>query len=142
MTASIPAPRAGRRSRPWAPAAFVIALLLGLAACSGDRGSGTSAEFAGADLGDSERGRELFVGYGCGACHQVSGVRSAVGRVGPDLDDLADQRIIGGVLPNTPEQLAAWIRDPRAYSRDTGMPDVGVTEDDSYDIASFLLDRS
>lgn len=129
------------RRRGWIAPTALVAAVLAVAACDGGRGVGTTEQVVGADIGDSDRGRELFVGYGCGACHQVGGVRSAVGRVGPALDDLADQRIIGGVLPNTPEQLAAWIRDPRAYSEDSGMPNVGVTAEDSYDIASFLLER-
>jgi mono/diheme cytochrome c family protein len=132
--------RRGRCGRPSIPFVAIVGILLVLAACTGDRGASTTANVAGAEIGDSDRGRELFVGYGCGACHQLGGVRTAVGRVGPRLDDLAEQRIIGGVLPNTPEQLAAWIREPRAYSADSGMPNVGVTEQHSYDIASFLLE--
>jgi cytochrome c2 len=91
--------------------------------------------------GDVERGQELFIEYGCAACHQVSGVRQAVGRVGPSLDDFAEQRIIAGVLPNTPGHLAAWIQQPSEYAPNTGMPDVGVTDEDAPHLVAFLLDR-
>lgn len=126
-----------------AGAVLLVVTVLGLAACTGDRGRATTGPgaAAGVEVGDADRGRELFVGYGCGACHQHGAIRSADGRVGPDLDGLADQRIIGGVLANTPELLAAWIRDPQAYSEDSGMPNVGVTDSDSLDIAAFLLEH-
>lgn len=121
--------------------ALVAGVLLTVTACTEGRGSEVTSDATVSGVGDAAEGRELFIGYGCGACHQVSGVRGADGRVGPDLDGLADQRIIAGVLTNTPERLAAWIRDPRAYSQDTGMPDVGVTEEHSADIAAFLLEQ-
>ena len=91
--------------------------------------------------GDVERGQELFIEYGCASCHQVSGVRQAVGRVGPPLNDFAEQRIIAGVLPNTPGHLAAWIHQPSRYAPNSGMPDVGVTDEDAPHLAAFLLDR-
>lgn len=126
--------------RTWIPVALLVVILLGVSSCANDRGESTTGDAAGVALGDAEHGRELFVGYGCGACHRMEGVASADGRVGPDLDGLADQRIIAGVLANTPGFLAAWIQDPQAYSADTGMPDVGVTEQDAVDIAAFLLE--
>lgn len=116
----------------WRPFLAVLALLAAVAAC-GDE----TPEVA---IGDASHGRELFVGYGCGACHQVGGVRQAVGRVGPRLDDLHEQRIIAGVLPNTPELLAAFLQDPPAYAPNTAMPDVGVTPEDAADLAAFLLE--
>jgi hypothetical protein len=53
-------------SRPrgaWRPLLVVLALLAAVAAC-GD-------ETPGGGHRDASHGRELFVGYGCGACHQV-----------------------------------------------------------------------
>jgi cytochrome c len=111
----------------------VVAIAVALTACGSD-----DAEVA---IGDADHGRELFVGYGCGACHQVGGVRQAVGRVGPQLDGLADQRIIAGSLAMTPEHLAAFIENPQEHAPGTGMPDVGVSSDDAADIAAFLLER-
>lgn len=132
-----PAPAARSRAprpRPWLPLALVAAMLAGLQACDRDPAPGAAG-------GDPQHGRELFVGYGCGACHQVSGVRQAVGRVGPDLDDLPDQRMVAGQLPNTPELVAAFIQNPQQTAPGTGMPDVGVTAEDAADLVAFLFDE-
>jgi cytochrome c len=118
---------------PWLPLLLVVVLTAVLSACGQDRRE--------IELGDAERGRELFVGYGCGACHQLGGVRQAVGHVGPRLDGLADQRIVAGSLPNTPEHVAAFIQDPQELVPGTGMPDVGVSAEDAADLAAFLLEH-
>jgi cytochrome c len=119
---------------PLLPLVFVAALMMALSACGGE----DRREVA---LGDADHGRELFVGYGCGACHQLGGVRQAVGRVGPRLDGLAEQRIIAGSLPNTPEHVAAFIQDPPASVPGTGMPNVGVSPEDAADLTAFLLEH-
>lgn len=89
---------------------------------------------------DAERGRQAIVAYGCGACHRIPGIRRATGRVGPSLEDFRHQMFIAGVLPNTPENVAAWIDDPPAISPRTAMPDLGVTEEEARDIAAFLFE--
>jgi cytochrome c2 len=117
------------------PLLVVLTLALLLGSCDGAPTADGPAH------GDAATGERLFVEYGCAACHQISGVRQARGNVGPDLDGLAEQRIIAGVLPNTPGHLAAWLMDPRRYAPNTGMPDVGVTEEDAQDLVAFLLTR-
>lgn len=89
--------------------------------------------------GDVERGRVLIEQYGCGSCHVIDGVRQANGRVGPRLEDLHEQVFIGGVVPNGPERLAGWIRDPQHFSPETAMPNLGVREAEALDIAAYLL---
>ncbi|MFA9443922.1 cytochrome c family protein [Egicoccus sp. AB-alg6-2] len=136
-------PSASSRAPGWLPVVVAVVAALAISACDGGRGERTTGPgaAAGVEFGDADNGREAFVAYGCGACHQHAAVRGASGRVGPKLDDLAEQRIIAGVLPNTPEMLAAWIQDPQAHAADTGMPDVGVTDEDAADIAAFLLEH-
>jgi cytochrome c len=85
-----------------------------------------------------ERGRVLIKEYGCGACHTISGVRGAVGQVGPRLDGLKSQMFVGGVLPNTPQNLVDWIQSPRQANPRTAMPDLGVGAQDARDIAGYL----
>jgi cytochrome c len=85
-----------------------------------------------------ERGQELLQKYGCGACHTVPGVRGAAGKVGPRLDRVKEQVYIAGVLPNTPQNLAFWITNPKKADPQTAMPDLDVTEQDARDIAAYL----
>lgn len=115
----------------------VVLTLAGLATACQDEGSASAA----VGMGDADTGRQLFVDYGCATCHRVSGIREANGRVGPDLDAIDEQRIIAGVVPNTPASLSAWIQDPREYAPDTAMPDVGVGPEDAGHITAFLLER-
>lgn len=87
---------------------------------------------------DPIRGRALIERYGCGSCHVVPGIRSAVGEVGPRLDRLNRQTYIAGVLPNTPENMIVWIADPKTADPRTAMPDLGVTPEEARDIAAYL----
>jgi cytochrome c2 len=84
------------------------------------------------------RGKTLVSWYGCEACHQIPGIRTARGRVGPPLDGMGRRAYISGRLPNTPENLRRWIRHPEDVDAQTLMPNTGVTEQDSHDIAAFL----
>lgn len=138
-----PRSRVVRLPAGWLPVLLAVLVAAVITACSqGQRGASTTGPGVadGVEYGDADHGRELFVGYGCGACHQHTDIASADGRAGPALDGLAEQRIIAGVLPNTPEMLAEWIQSPQAYDEDTGMPDLDVGEEDAADIAAFLLE--
>lgn len=88
--------------------------------------------------GDRERGRAAMVRHGCIACHVIPGIRTATGRVGPQLTGLSSQVYIGGVLPNTPENLVFWIQHPQEASPRTAMPDLQVTEAEARDMAAYL----
>jgi cytochrome c1 len=46
--------------------------------------------------------------------------------------------MIAGQLPNSPSNLARWIQHPRTVEPKTAMPDLGLTEDQAYDIAAYL----
>jgi cytochrome c len=88
--------------------------------------------------GDGLRGRKAVGRYGCPACHVIPGVPGASGRVGPKLLELDEQIYVGGVLPNAPEQLVRWIQNPKEFSPETAMPELGVTAEDARDIAAHL----
>jgi cytochrome c2 len=92
--------------------------------------------------GDPVRGEAMFIQYGCGSCHSVSGVRTATGMVGPPLDGIALRTIIAGHLANTPDNMQQWIRDPQHVSPGTAMPDLHVGEQDARDITAFLYTRA
>lgn len=88
--------------------------------------------------GDADRGRIAIQEYGCGACHSIPGIRSAQGRVGPQLHGFSKQVYIAGRLPNTPPNLVLWIQHPQRVDPHTAMPDVGVSEQEARDIAAYL----
>ncbi len=88
--------------------------------------------------GDVQRGHDLIVQYGCGSCHTISGVAGANGQVGPILNQLDKQMYIAGILPNSWQNLVAWIQNPQAIKPHDIMPDLGVSEAEARDIAAFL----
>jgi cytochrome c2 len=109
----------------------VLLLTLLSAACSSPRGAvGTSA--------DSIKGGQDVVRLGCGSCHTIPGIVGAHGKVGPSLEGFASRTYVAGELPNQPPNLAHWIQHPHAVHPDTVMPDLGVTNAEARDIATFL----
>jgi cytochrome c len=88
--------------------------------------------------GDPENGRLLLRQFGCGTCHEIPRVAAAKGQVGPPLDGIARRVYLGGVLPNTPENMAAFIRDPQQAAPRTAMPDLGVSEAHARDMVAYL----
>jgi cytochrome c2 len=113
-------------------AAVFAWIALALAACShGD----PRQIVAGAD---GESGRRQIVRYGCGSCHVIPGVPGATGQVGPPLAGVAGRAYVGGILPNTSDNLVAWIRHPQRFAPRTAMPDLGVSEAEARDIAAYL----
>jgi mono/diheme cytochrome c family protein len=87
---------------------------------------------------DRARGKIALQQYGCVACHEIPGVAGATARVGPPLGGVATRGLLGGVLPNTPENMVRWLRYPQAVDPPTAMPDLGVTDRDARDIAAYL----
>jgi cytochrome c len=113
---------------------FSLFVLLALAACrpQDDR---TARQLTG---GDPDRGRVAIRAYGCGACHTVPGVRGATGMVGPPLTAIADRLYLAGQVPNTPDNMKRWIREPQKIETGTAMPNLDVTEEDARDMAAYL----
>jgi cytochrome c len=108
-----------------------------LAACSLAL-AGCSPEPPPALGGDPENGRLLLRQFGCGSCHEIPEVAAARGKVGPPLAGIARRVYLGGVLPNTPENMAAFIRAPHRADPRTAMPDLGVTEAHARDMVAYL----
>lgn len=89
--------------------------------------------------GDPARGRRVIHDAGCGACHVIPGIRGAVAWVGPPLTEWSRRGYVGGRLPNTPENLVAWLLDPRAISPGSAMPSLGLTPMQARDAAAYLF---
>lgn len=76
--------------------------------------------------------------HGCGSCHHIPGVRGAVSWVGPPLTAWARRGYVAGRLPNTPENLVPWLRDPQSISPGSAMPNLGLSEAEARDAAAYL----
>jgi cytochrome c len=88
--------------------------------------------------GEPSRAPDAIRRYGCGTCHNIPGIAGARGQVGPSLDGIASRTYLAGKLPNQPENMLKWIREPQEVSPGTAMPQLGVTEQDGKDIAAYL----
>lgn len=89
--------------------------------------------------GDVGRGRLQLEQYACGSCHEVPGVRRAHGTLGPSLARYARRPYIAGEIPNDPEVLVAFLRDPQAQVPGTLMPDLGLPEAHARDMGAYLM---
>jgi cytochrome c len=88
--------------------------------------------------GNSERGKLAIEKYGCPSCHAIPGIAAARSKVGPPLGGIAERSYVAGVIPNSPDNLVRWIQNPPAVDDKTAMPNMGVTDKDARDIATYL----
>lgn len=88
--------------------------------------------------GDKERGKSLLREYGCLSCHAVPGVAGSQGVSGPPLNQWAKRHYIAGKMVNHPQNLVAWIMNPQEIEAGTAMPDLGVSEEDAWDMSRYL----
>jgi cytochrome c oxidase subunit 2 len=83
------------------------------------------------------RGRDVFRANACVGCHTIRGL--AGGTLGPDLTHFGSRRTIaGGMLPNTPEHLARWLKDPPAVKPGSLMPDLRLSDGDVDGLVAYL----
>lgn len=129
-----PRSRALRLYKAFACAAILPALAL--AGCLGGKAKGAHPVNTGG--GDAARGQQAIVQYGCGKCHTIPGIRGAYGVVGPPLAKLGSRTIIGGEFPNLPSTLAHWVQSPTSMKPKTAMPTLGLTGEQSRDVAAYL----
>jgi cytochrome c2 len=88
--------------------------------------------------GDPDRGAQTIANMGCGACHHIAGIPGANGMVGPPLDNVAQRGILAGEIPNTPENMVSWIRDPQSVEPTTAMPNLHLDEQSARDVVAYL----
>lgn len=115
-----------------------------------------AAPAAGPVSAQAQRGQQVFVQATCSSCHAINGQvqgptgpapappRAAQGTVyaGPNLTHLASRATLAaGVLENTPENLAAWLRDPQQVKPGNLMPAIRLTEDEVQALVAYLLER-
>jgi cytochrome c oxidase subunit 2 len=93
-----------------------------------------------APAGDqATRGAQLFEQYACGSCHLIAGTPHQ-GLAAPALTNFATrQTLSAGVVPNTSENLAAYLHDPPALKPGVLMPKFRLTDDE---VAALVAYRS
>jgi len=90
------------------------------------------------EIGNVELGREFWVMKGCGGCHVAPNIPGG-GQIGPNQQHFSERpTIAGGVLPNTPEAVQRWIKNPQAVKPGTLMPDLSVTDEQARHLTAFL----
>jgi cytochrome c len=120
----------------WRRKPVLVALILCVSSCSGhDAAHEEAVRLTGGDPG---KGMSAIGRYGCGSCHDIPGIRSARGTVGPPLGGIAVRSYLAGRLSNSPANMMQWIQHPQHVERGTAMPEMGVTEGDARDITAFL----
>ncbi|TMA72245.1 MAG: c-type cytochrome [Deltaproteobacteria bacterium] len=113
------------------------ALLLLVA--GGCRGSFGTPPYAPVETGgDPQRGEQAIVDRHCGACHAIPGIRGARGVVAAPLTQFALRTYIAGQVPNTPDNLVRWIRNPHQIDPGNAMPALGLDENEARDVAAYL----
>ena len=84
------------------------------------------------------KGRDVFMQTRCAACHTIRG-SDAAGQTAPDLTHIASRSTLGaGSLPNTPDNLAAWIRDSQRVKPGNQMPSNPLGAEDLQALVSYL----
>ena len=84
------------------------------------------------------QGQQIFLSDTCVNCHAVAGT-PASGRVGPDLTHFGSRATLGaGVRANTPENLAAWIRNADAIKPGARMPHYTYSDDELQALVEYL----
>lgn len=84
----------------------------------------------------SVAGGRLFTQYACNSCHAISGQGA---RVAPDLTHVAERQTLGaGVLQNSPEHLALWLKNPQLVKPQCNMPSFNLNEQDVAALTAYL----
>jgi cytochrome c oxidase subunit 2 len=80
---------------------------------------------------DEQLGAKIYRENICTNCHLRS--------VGPDLTHIASRRTLAaGALENTPENLAAWLRDPDGFKPGSNMPNFKLSDGEVRALVAYL----
>jgi len=83
-------------------------------------------------------GMGTFVTMSCRNCHTIRGL-GANGIVGPDLTHVATRlKLAGGVMENTPENMATWLRNPQLIKPGCHMPNLDLSEDKVKALTAYM----
>ena len=88
--------------------------------------------------GNPENALPLMTRYGCAACHEIPGAEVPGGQAAVPLAGVAERLYLGGAVANTPENLIAWIVNPKQFDPKTAMPVTGIGHAEARDVAAYL----
>jgi mono/diheme cytochrome c family protein len=86
----------------------------------------------------AEAGKRVIRQHACATCHNIPGITGATKTVGPPLTGMSGRSYIAGVLPNSRENMIAWLVSPPKAKPGTAMPDLGLSEHDARHVAAYL----
>ena len=87
--------------------------------------------------GPAADGKAIFAASACVGCHTVRGVSAGV--LGPDLTHFGSRRTLAaGMWPNTPENVAEWVKDPQRLKPGVKMPALGLSDEQAKAVAAYL----
>ncbi len=99
----------------------------------------TAAHAESAPTVNAHDGQRVFEQQACINCHTISGT-VANGRYGPDLTHLMSRATLAaGAMPNTADNLKAWIEDPNTFKPGSLMPAMHLTGKQNEQITAYLL---
>jgi len=82
-------------------------------------------------------GARIFANSPCTTCHRIDGVSK--GYIGPDLTHFGSRTTLaGGVLSNTPANVAKWVTDPEAIKPGAQMPRLGLAGEQLNALVAYL----
>ncbi|MFQ5458707.1 MAG: c-type cytochrome, partial [Myxococcota bacterium] len=86
----------------------------------------------------AKQGATAFLTAGCIACHRIAGT-PAQSPIGPDLTHVGSRKhLASGILENTPETMARWIRNPQAVKPGAKMAKLELSDEQVESIVSYL----
>jgi cytochrome c oxidase subunit 2 len=88
---------------------------------------------------DQERGGRAVFGGQCAQCHTIRGTPAA-GKLGPDLTHFGSREALAAeTLPNNPENLARWLKDPQEVKPANLMPNLGLSPTMVEQLTAYLI---
>jgi cytochrome c oxidase subunit II len=89
----------------------------------------------------SLEGWKVFQGMTCMNCHALRGTQ-AQARVAPDLTHLDDrQTLAAGLLANTSQNLADWLKNPQSVKPGCLMPNLQLTDAQTAELTDYLEEK-
>ena len=83
-------------------------------------------------------GGKLIQTIACGGCHTIRGTPPK-GTFGPDLTHFGSRNGIAAyTLPNTPQNLLAWLQDPQAIKPECTMPQIPLPLREQQQLVAYL----